>query len=62
MARKFTNICHSIRHGRFGIANSTTNDVTREQGAHKDGFWEIKAKQQELFTDPYLDDLDEDEI
>jgi len=39
----------NIRYGSFGIANSTPNDLTREQGAHKDGFWEIKAKQQELF-------------
>ena len=49
MVGKFTNICHSIRDVSFGIANSTPNDVKHEQGAHKDGFWEIKAKQQELF-------------
>ena len=59
MAGKFTNICHSIRHDSFGIANSTPNDVKHEQGAHKDGFWEIKSKQQELFkSTPIFGDED----
>jgi len=37
----------------FGIASSTPNDVYHEQDAHKYGFWEIKAKQQEVLPTPF---------